>query len=297
LKHSADSSAKRKPKSSIHRTRDHLTKLFSFQKRKDSAVAQAKRSEKDPGDKSGFRRFINAVFAVFIVAAVVFLGVLTFGVLDSSDTSYVDSMEYPAGGFYFSGTLKDGYFSENGYIRFYSGDSYIGGFTDGRFDGEAVYTGIINEPDNYWQLHGVFQSGRIESGVLYLSDGTKVIFDNQTSGDYDSPLWHYSGGLNARGQNGTGRFTFMDGSVYSGDFMNGLAFGEGMLVDASGNTVYYGGFINGLFDGEGVYYSPDGWIYQGSFRNGIFDGEGLLFIDDTVVSGVWEKGVQVSRND
>jgi len=288
---------KRKFSLPVRKIHKHVKSRFNSRKRPHSSDAAKQKKAKQPGKPLNVRSISNAVFAVLIIAAVVFLGVVAFGVLDTGVPTFVDGMEYPAGGFYFSGLLKNGYFNDNGFIRFDDGDTYIGGFTDGRFDGEAVYNGGVGA-DGDWSFDGVFQTGRIGSGVFYLNDGTAVVFDNSKNiTDYISQSWQYSGGLNERGQNGMGRFTFEDGSVYTGDFMNGLAFGEGVLTDASGNTVYYGEFVNGLFDGQGVYYSAEGWIYQGNFKNGLFDGEGIVFIDDTVVNGVWEKGVQIIRYD
>lgn len=240
----------------------------------------------------------KACAAVVLVAAMAFLGIYASGVLDSGDLYVVDDVEYTAGGFSFSGGMRDGYFSDNGTIYYQDGAVYRGGFIDGRFDGEAVYNHYDSGSNDYWQFDGYFMTGQISSGVFQLRDGTIVAYESgQNSRILVSPTWQYDGGMNERGQNGTGRFVFDDGSVYTGDFMNGAALGEGILVDAAGNTVYYGEFLNGCFDGQGVYYSPEGWIYQGGFKSGQFEGEGMLFMDDVVITGVWEEGVQVLRND
>ena len=265
--------------------------LYRYAKFQNSEPKQKKK-------KPTARTVINACAAVILVAVIALLGVYASGLLDGGDLHMVDNVEYTEGGFSFSGGLKDGYFSESGTIYYEDGGIYRGGFIDGRFDGEAVYTHYDNESNDFWQFDGFFADGQISSGVFQLRDGTIVAYENgQNTRTLISPTWQYDGGVNERGQNGSGRFVFEDGSVYSGDFMNGSAFGEGVLVDAAGNTVYFGEFLNGCFDGQGVYYSPEGWIYQGGFKDGLFEGGGILFMDDIVITGVWKEGVQVSRND
>jgi len=249
-------------------------------------------SDKHKREKFRIRDLAKPSLTVLLVAAIVLLALYSIGILDTGEYHFVDKMEYAEGGFSFTGSLKDGYFNDNGIIVFNEGHTYNGGFTDGRFDGEAVYSDATDK----WWLRGEFQSGRFSNGQLFLGDGLTVIYEIvQNTNTVISPTWQYNGGLNERGQNGSGRFTFEDGSIYIGDFMNGLAYGEGMFVDAEGNTLYTGQFLNGFFDGAGVYYSTEGWVYQGDFKEGMFDGEGILFIDDTVVHGIWEKGVQITR--
>ena len=233
--------------------------------------------------------------SAFIVVAVL-LGVYAAGVFDNNGPRYTDQMEYDEGDFSFSGYLKDGYFDGHGMITFQNGDAYYGGFAEGRFDGEATYLYSGEGGDDSWRFDGIFESGQILSGVFNYSDGTAVSYESASSADsVVISSWQYIGGLNERGQNGTGRFIYEDGSVYIGDFMAGSAMGEGTYINAAGVTVYTGEFLNGYFDGQGAYYSPSGWTYAGGFRNGLFSGEGQLTIGETVIRGVWEEGVQTTR--
>ena len=52
---------------------------------------------------------------------------------------------------------------------------------------------------------------------------------------------------------GIGTFTFSNGSVYSGDFVNGVS------------------------HGEGVFTFPDGAVYEGEFKNGKKMGRVFLY--------------------
>lgn len=89
-----------------------------------------------------------------------------------------------------------------------------------------------------------------------------------------------------------------DGSVYEGEFENGLFNGKGILVRKNGNKfdgrfqdgqmhgqgnfsmangdTYVGSFVNGAMDGEGVYLAANGSKYTGDFKQGHFDGVGVL---------------------
>jgi len=241
-------------------------------------------------------RLHNRVIAVLIAAAIIILGVYALGGFDSGSPLTVDQMEYVEGGFTYSGSLKDGHFDDWGVILFDNGDIYEGGFLEGRYNGEAGFSRPDAGDEEIWLFDGVFEGGYVISGTFHMRDGTLVSYDSSPGTEtITGSAWQYIGGFNERGQNGVGSFTFYDGAVYTGDFMNGTAFGEGMFIDASGATLYTGEFLNGCFDGQGTYFSPDGWIYRGGFTNGTFDGEGLLFIDGAVIRGVWEAGVQVIR--
>ena len=241
-------------------------------------------------------RLLSPVITVLLIAAVVLLGAYAIGGLDNDSVMEADSDEYGSGGIVYSGGLKNGLFNGLGYLAFLDGDNYYGSFRDGRFDGEGVYSYNDNTGALAWQFKGLFQNGQTNSGKLYNDDNSLVIYVR--SSDMDTLVgqnWRYSGSFDTRGQNGFGVFTYHDGSVYYGDFKNGLADGTGTYADTNGNMIYAGGFSSGLFEGQGFYYSPEGWTYEGSFKDGLFDGEGSVTIGDLVVRGVWEKGEQTTR--
>lgn|GEM_PF-1136830 len=246
--------------------------------------------------ESTTRKPATAVLASAFIVAVVLLGVYATGVFDVDKPRYTEQLEYDEGDFSFSGYLKDGYFDGHGAITFQNGDMYYGGFKEGRFDGEATYIYFGEGGEDSWRFDGIFENGKILSGIFNYSDGTAVSYESASDADtVVSSSWQYIGGLNERGQNGTGRFTYEDGSVYIGDFMIGSAMGEGAYINAAGVTVYTGEFLNGYFDGQGAYNSPSGWTYAGGFKNGLFSGEGQLTIGEIVIGGVWEEGVQITR--
>jgi hypothetical protein len=67
---------------------------------------------------------------------------------------------------------------------------------------------------------------------------------------------------------------------------NGYA--EELLADGS---VYHGNFLNGIREGAGRLTRPDGVRYEGSFVNGVPHGKGILCQPDgKMFSGIWTHG-------
>jgi len=242
------------------------------------------------------RKHISSILTIVTVVVVIALALYSMGVFDSGKLLMVSGKEFDAGGFLYSGGLEDGSFSGNGIIEYGDGDSYSGGFVDGRFHGRAVFASSGADNGTGWRFVGEFRDGLPSNGSFFFSDGTQVSFDNASNTNtFIGQSWQYAGRFNENGQNGPGVFVFEDGFVYDGDFTDGLANWEGTLTDAEGNVIYSGEIRNGYFDGIGVYFSPDGWSYEGSFKNGLFDGEGVITDGSTVIYGVWERGVQITR--
>jgi hypothetical protein len=172
------------------------------------------------------------------------------------------------------------------------GTSFKGSFADGRFDGSGTLVGSAER----WRFEGSFRDGQIIKGRFFDEDGQAVRYIYGEAADtLIGRDWEYQGGFGERGQNGSGTFTFPDGSVYTGDFVRGFAEGTGAYISAAGTLIYEGEFKEGRFEGQGRYYSPEGWIYEGGFKEGLFDGEGTFSNETETVRGVWERGVQISR--
>jgi len=114
---------------------------------------------------------------------------------------------------------------------------------------------------------------------------------------------------------GYGMRTFLDGSSYEGQFLNGKMHGRGILRRASGSmcigtfqddtphgdatyissqgSLYEGEFYKGEMTGRGVLTLADGSVYHGSFVNGKLHGDGgghVVPEAGIVVHGLWEDG-------
>ena len=251
-----------------------------------------------PADLSqGSRKSLNPVNTVVFIAIVALLALYALGVLDGGGDSQVDDIEYAAGEFVFSGGVSnDGHFSGYGSIDLENGSFLFGDFHEGRLTGNGAYSSGNGKSPDDWHFIGIFGNGQINSGTFRLSDGSRVFYSRDASiATLVGNTWQYNGQFNERGQNGTGSFTFQDGSVYTGSFSDGMANGEGLYKTADGKAIYVGGFVNGLFEGHGAYFSPEGWLYEGSFKDGLFDGEGRVTDKTSVIHGVWEKGEQITR--
>ena len=242
------------------------------------------------------RKSVAGGLAVLLIVTIVVLGFYAMGMFDSNDVLYVNDLDYSIGEFSFTGCMKDGLFSGPGTVTLKNGDVFTGDFNKGRFSGDGAYSFSGAAGTGSWRFDGVFDNGRVSSGVFYSADGSMVtVSRNSTSVSLYGSVWQYNGGFNERGQNGAGSFIFDDGSIYTGGFINGLANGDGEFIDASGNIIYTGRFENGSFNGRGAYFSPDGWSYEGEFKDGQFDGEGIVTDGELIVRGIWEKGVQIER--
>lgn len=116
---------------------------------------------------------------------------------------------------------------------------------------------------------------------------------------------------------GEGQYTWKNGSVYKGQFMNGMKHGKGKWMKTrqvisniyegdyymdkkqgqgefrwSSGNVYKGTYKNDLRNGYGEMYWTDGSIYKGNWVNGIQHGYGkMYFLDGTVNEGVFDHNV------
>ena len=67
---------------------------------------------------------------------------------------------------------------------------------------------------------------------------------------------------------GYGKFTFNDGTIYVGEYRNGIKQGKGKLI-YPGNKIFDGNFDKGLPEGEGI-YSENGKTFKVLFSQGNF---------------------------
>lgn len=118
--------------------------------------------------------------------------------------------------------------------------------------------------------------------------------------------------LSGNCQNGTGKYRYGSGSVYTGQFFNGQREGKGKMV-YSNNNVYEGQFKGNKLHGEGTMTYANGdkyvgrWVsdqsngkgkyyfkskerYEGDFVNGKFEGQGTMYYPDgAYYTGGWKQ--------
>lgn len=85
-------------------------------------------------------------------------------------------------------------------------------------------------------------------------------------------------------------FSFSDGRIYSGEWLDYQPSGKGTMKWPDG-TSYTGSFAFGKPSGEGIMNYHDGNTYQGYFIDGLPSGEGKkILVDGTELSGNWVNG-------
>lgn len=74
-------------------------------------------------------------------------------------------------------------------------------------------------------------------------------------------------------RHGMGVLTFADGTLYSGQFSDGLFHGYGVLTFPD-KSKFEGQFVNGKYQGLGVFTKSDGVKFEGEFNEGKIQGAG-----------------------
>ncbi len=97
-----------------------------------------------------------------------------------------------------------------------------------------------------------------------------------------------TGCISGNCKDGKGTYVFSDGSIYVGEFVNGIMEGFGKLTDKYGN-VYTGYFKSNKYNGIGKFERTDGTIYIGEFKDGRRHGLGTQYYSATYKEkGRWD---------
>lgn len=171
-------------------------------------------------------------------------------------------MAYASGNRY-EGPWQDGKQEGRGVFFFANGDRYEGQFRRGLCEGEgamfysdgSVYSGQWANNVRHGRGKLSFPDGEEITGEWgegqYLTDWSKLAFHGDTANLPNCNLLYC--------QQGPGKYTYGDGSVYVGDFFNGQPEGSGTVYYASGSR-YEGGWKQHTPHGRGVMYYHNGRI-------------------------------------
>lgn len=184
-----------------------------------------------------------------------------------------------------------------------NGDHWVGGVVNGNvIQGEGVYTWSAAGPFPGMRYEGDAYGGCLHgTGTLHYPDG-KSEFVVYRLGKYlgEAEDWvfpdgsDYSGIVDEEGPHGFGIQSFADGSMYRGDFANGVRHGLGQHIDPLGNVsdcVYFEmdsyPSLGSSFKGNAeVFIYPDGVSYFGTLVDGKPNGFGeVRFADGSYVFG------------
>lgn len=200
-----------------------------------------------------------------------------------------------ANGDEYFGIFKAGKYHGDGKMTYANGNTYEGQWREGQPDGRGVF--VFQTRDRY---EGDLKAGLFSGqGTFLYADGSKYVgdwLDNRrhgqgtlfyANGDKISGQWErdqymsdwdklaFNGDINSlRNCNeeacptGKGKFTYPDGAVYYGDFVNNMPEGIGSVVYATGDR----------YDG--------GWQRHAPYGRGV-----MHYASGKVVGAIWERGI------
>ncbi|XP_052757842.1 LOW QUALITY PROTEIN: alsin [Galleria mellonella] len=216
-------------------------------------------------------------------------------------------------------------------IPFYKDSKYSGRWLDGKTHGN----GRLEWPDGklyvgQFQLNALCGHGKMEIPTVGIYEGQwKDNLQNgygvmkYVTGDiYEG--YFKDGQPHGHGIKKQGDFTSSSATIYTGEWVNGVKQGYGVMDDIGkgekylGNWsdnkkhgcglivtldgIYYEGlFMQDVLTGHGVMVFEDGTHYEGEFRSaGVFSGKGVLTFSsgdkiEGSLSGAWTEGVKLSN--
>lgn len=78
----------------------------------------------------------------------------------------------------------------------------------------------------------------------------------------------YKGSFSQGNLQGIGRFEYLNGSVYIGDWKENRKNGKGQLIEPDGRTVFNGDWDNDYKHGKGTFLQKSAYIIEGVWNRG-----------------------------
>merc|ERR1719401_3064567 len=190
-------------------------------------------------------------------------------------------------------------YSGYGQARYVTGDKYDGVFIEGYRRGKGVYTfektGDIY--DGYYEENKKHGFGK----MVYTSKNPN---DDDDGGDEEKPsdragtyLGYFSAGLRGRKDaaaegDSEGTFTYSNGDIYVGQWVQGKKHGKGQYSYAKDGTKLCGDWVQGKIE-KGEWIFPNGTFYSGKFRYNKPYGQGVwVFKNGNQLTGEYEQKEQ-----
>jgi len=230
-----------------------------------------------------------------------------------------------AAGHEYTGGFHQNEFHGKGVLVYANGDRYEGDFRHDQPNGQGIYA--FHDGDRY---EGAFVNGRFEGeGTMYYRDGSRFTGFWSNSKKHGAGVFYAANGRSFSGEwsmgemveqeadltntpapatttstkqtlrncnleycaDGTGAFTYSDGSRYEGEFHNGLPAGHGTVFYANGNR-YEGEWHNDVPHGVGTLYYADGRTIRAHW----YYGKATRPLENT--TRIYEENVvDIERND
>lgn len=158
----------------------------------------------------------------------------------------------------YEGGFVDGKMNGFGTYTFVNGQKYVGNFKDGKYHGKGTLFFPTGE-----KYEGYFKDDKFNGhGILKLANG------NASEGEFtDGKL------------TGMGTYSFANGGQYIGELIEGKMHGHGTYTFPNGNK-YVGQFKEDKFNGQGIFSFATGEKKEGQFKDGLLNGQGTVTLSN-----------------
>lgn len=216
-------------------------------------------------------------------------------------------------GNHYEGNFKDSLYDGYGELELANGDVYKGNFKEGLYSGYGVM-----EYSNTTVYSGTWEDGMWEgsckiiwdSGCVYVGEAHENLMHGMgymiwPMGDYYIGEWR-NGNPNGSGTkyylvDATAEFTHQQYNIYTGDMVNNLKVGHGIMRYSFG-ALYDGQWENDVRQGQGIVYwenNPEIEFikFEGTFVNDWINGHGTMYYrDGRIITGTWEGTNLISED-
>jgi hypothetical protein len=157
------------------------------------------------------------------------------------------------------------------------GNSYEGGFQDGRYHGKGTYTYA-----NGAKYEGDFVDDKMHGkGTYTYANGAKYEGDfvegkKRGKGTFTCTEYTYEGDWMDNAMHGKGTYTYASGSKYVGDWVDDTMHGQGTMTYAKSGAKYEGGWARGKKHGQGTFTWANVCEYVGEYAGGKRHGKGTF---------------------
>ena len=104
-----------------------------------------------------------------------------------------------------------------------------------------------------------------------------MIDDGKAKIYYENGTIMYEGGLINGKFEGNGKYVYVDGDYFIGEFKNGEKNGKGIMYNKNNNIIYDGYYANDKKEGNGKLILENGEYYIGQWKNDSMDGKGKVY--------------------
>jgi len=173
-----------------------------------------------------------------------------------------------------------------------NGDVYSGEWFAGRYHGHGEYVfSAAKERKEGYRYEGEWQDGKKQGYGWIVYNSNSQLQEKEVQAEEYEGHW-----LEDQKHDSAGRYVFLDGSSYYGNFQYDQMTGYGRLTYPTG-VLYEGEWLEGKMHGQGkLIYPSTGYVLQGEWIAGEMEGKGQsTTIDGDVYIGEWKENVKQGK--